>query len=258
MAIVELNSAHNAATANGTTASVTVTATTAGNACFAIINIGTNATVSGPAGWTRDKTIQNGTSQQLELWSNTNIGAGLTSFSWTGWSTNGWAVAYEEVSGLTNATLVGVTASTTGTPSPMDTGTTATSAQATGIFIGGHGYNSGAAVTLGTPSNSFNRQAVADCSGATTNPHAILLSLIIASAQTGDTTETQSTNKIWTGVIGFYQSAGAANPQTAVGGSINPGPTWRRHFWMGRLHTPLPAPSSSGPQSYQQSLSASL
>jgi hypothetical protein len=143
------------------TLTITLTsATTAGN-CLVVVAGNDSAqtisgiTLGGSAGnFANAAGVAN--SAEVEIWTDQNCAGGATSvvITWTGSFSNLTAVVYE-VAGLLTSAAVDKTATNSGTGTPWNSGTTATTTQASEIWIGGYQNNAATSDTVTGPSSPW-------------------------------------------------------------------------------------------------------
>ena len=209
----------NTGSSAATTISVALGATPAnGNTLVAVI--ATRGTLAGRVSamsgggvvWTRVSQATNANGTTTEIWYGPNVTNGGTAISITQASLFSAAVVLEYAGVLAPAAF-DVAANTTGNSTAATTGTTATSAQAYELCVGGIGLlNSG--YWLDNPNNSFATVASARSTNSTAGSNSVVYALerILTASGSASSGGTISTSSQWSGAIATFKAAQAAPP----------------------------------------------
>jgi hypothetical protein len=203
--------------AGATTVSCTVTTPTNGNALIAVVGVRDSATVSSisqtGATWVLARRSTN-TTTSVEIWYALNVsGAG------TGVTVNlsASAKASAVIGEYADVELTGafdVSAINSGTGTTVTSGTTATTAIANQVWIGGFvNINTS---TYASPTNSFTQvgQVSSTGGGPTTRSNAVMYERIVSTTGTASVGATLSASQEWAGVVATF--SGQAVPTKVV------------------------------------------
>ncbi len=170
-----------------------------------------SAISGGGVTWSRVTQATNASGATTEIWYGTGVSSGTTGITITQASLFSTAVVIE-YSGLLLPTSSDKTASSTGNSISPVTGTTATTAQANELWIGGIGIATSAS-TLGSITNSFTAvdNAVTTNATAASNSRVYALERIVSATATASSGGTLSPSAQWSGAIATFKAASRMN-----------------------------------------------
>lgn len=220
MAIVRVQS-KTAANAVATTISVTLDSTpTDGN--FLVLFVGdlgatanrvTSISQTG-ATWVRAVQATNALGSQGEIWYAENIASASTSITVNLAASLAAGCVVAEYSGIAIASTLDKTASSTGSGPPASTGTTATTAQAQELWLGGLTINAGTTF-IGSLSNSFTQVGLVS-SGLCRVEMAEKIVSATGTANTTDDIELSAEGEPWAGAIATFKAPVTFIPKIMV------------------------------------------
>jgi autotransporter-associated beta strand protein len=170
--------------------------------------------------WTRASQATNTNGSTTEIWYASGVSTSDQSIVVNLANSLRAAGVIIEYSGVLSASPLDVVASNTGNGTTASTGTTATTAQANELWIGGIGLVS-SSYTLGTPTNSYTAVAnAASGSGtATNNARVYALERFVTATGTQGSGGTVSTSSQWSGTVAKFKAAVASGSTLALSGA---------------------------------------
>ncbi len=225
--------------ANSTTLAVTIAAATAGNLLVAVVATGATTsagTCATPTGYTLDVGPITNTSAvpapvnlyifhkiaaggETSFTATDTVSSGITAQVWEWSASTGWPASPVDVSASS--------ANQAATTTPV-TGTTATTAQAEELWIGGMSTNLSTQITYSLPTNSFTLEA-SQWAGASAffSPNTAALYRIASATGTASTGVTSSTSKGFAGAVVAFKDNPAGGGGSIVATSVLSEPSAR-------------------------------
>lgn len=201
---------------NVTTRTITFSsAPTQHNLLVACITYGNNGTLTLPTGWTLADSVQNGTTCTVAL-AYAQDCATTNGLVFTIGTSGSMEVSAAEYSGQSTSNALDKVAHNSGSSTSIDSGTTATTTNASELWVASLGYINASNQSPVNPTNGFTSEQINNSTGGTNVAHSQLLDKTVSSTGTANTGVSISASSTWGGVIATFNPATTTSTRTVT------------------------------------------